>query len=375
MFNDLMLNPVANEAVAEMIREKIRSVVVDPDTAEMLCPRDHPFGAKRPCLDTNYFQTYNLPHVRIVDLRKHPITTITESGLDTDDESFEFDAIVYATGFDAMTGPIVAVDITGQDGVTLREKWMEGPSTYLGLTTAGFPNFFTITGPGSPSVLSNMAVSIEQHVDWVVDCLDHLRAKGFETIEPTSLAEAGWNQHVQDCAAITLYPTADSWYMGANVPCKPRVFLPYVAGVDAYRAACDEVAAKDYLGFSFAGPAGLHCNDGVIRRLQPDVAMVLEAMAAMELPPIESMPVAEARTFMQAVEAERPPGPDVGEIIEAVMSGAARGWATGCTGQLRPVPTQSSPTSTVEVGCSAAWTPMIPSVVTCAPGLTRSSCR
>jgi cation diffusion facilitator CzcD-associated flavoprotein CzcO/acetyl esterase/lipase len=325
VFNDLMLNPVANEVVAEMIRERIRSVVVDPDTAETLCPRDHPFGTKRPCLDTNYFKTYNLPHVRIVDLRKHPIAAITESGLDTNDESFEFDAIVYATGFDAMTGPVVAVDITGRDGVTLREKWMDGPSTYLGLTTAGFPNFFTITGPGSPSVLSNMAVSIEQHVDWVVDCLDHLRARGFETIEPTSVAEAGWNQHVEDCAAITLYPTADSWYMGANVPGKPRVFLPYVAGVDAYRAACDEVATKEYLGYRFAGPGGLHCNDGVIRRLQPDVAMVLEAMAAMELPPIESMPVAEARTFMQAVEAERPPGPDVGEIIDGVMSGAAQG--------------------------------------------------
>jgi acetyl esterase/lipase len=291
----------------------------------MLCPRDHPFGAKRPCLDTNYFKTYNLPHVRIVDLRDQPIATITESGLDTKDDSFEFDAIVYATGFDAMTGPVVAVDITGRDGLTLREKWMDGPSTYLGLTTAGFPNFFTITGPGSPSVLSNMAVSIEQHVDWVVDCLDHLRARGFETIEPTSLAEAGWNQHVQDCAAITLYPTADSWYMGANVPGKPRVFLPYVAGVDAYRAACDEVAAKDYLGYRFAGPGGFHCNDGVIRRLQPDVAMVLEAMAAMELPPIESMPVEEARAFMQAVEAERPPGPEVGEIIDGVMSGAAQG--------------------------------------------------
>jgi cation diffusion facilitator CzcD-associated flavoprotein CzcO/acetyl esterase/lipase len=325
VFNDLMLNPVANEAVAEMIREKIRSVVVDPDTAETLCPRDHPFGTKRPCLDTNYFKTYNLPHVRIVDLRKHPIAAITESGLDTNDESFEFDAIVYATGFDAMTGPVVAVDITGRDGVTLREKWMDGPSTYLGLTTAGFPNFFTITGPGSPSVLSNMAVSIEQHVDWIVDCLDRLRARGFETIEPTSVAEAGWNQHVEDCAAITLYPTADSWYMGANVPGKPRVFLPYVGGVDAYRAACDEVASNDYLGYSFAGPGGLHCNDGVIRRLQPDVAMVLEVMAALELPPIESMPVEEARAFMQAVEAERPPGPEVGEIIDGVMSGAAQG--------------------------------------------------
>jgi cation diffusion facilitator CzcD-associated flavoprotein CzcO/acetyl esterase/lipase len=322
VFNDVLVNPASNEIVAEMIREKIRAIVVDPDTAETLCPKDHPFGTKRPCLDTNYFQTYNLPHVRLVDLRKQPIATVTETGIDTSDESFEFDAIVYATGFDAMTGPLVAVDITGHEGISLKKKWSDGPSTYLGLTTLGFPNFFTITGPGSPSVLSNMVVSIEQHVDWVVGCLDDLRGKGFETIEPTSLAEAGWNQHVNDCAAITLYPTANSWYMGANVPGKPRVFLPYVGGVDAYRAACDEVAAKDYLGFTLAGPGGSHCNDGVVRRLQPDVAMVLELMAAMELPTIDSLPVPDARAFLEATAAERPPGPDVGEIVDGVLPGA-----------------------------------------------------
>ena len=167
VFNDVLINPEANEIVAEFIRDKIRSIVDDPETAESLCPNDHYFGTKRPCLDTNYFETYNLPHVRLVDLRKHPIATITETGIDTVDESFEFDAIVYATGFDAMTGALVSVDITGRDGVTLKEKWAAGPTTYLGLTTVGFPNFFTITGPGSPSVLSNMSVSIEQHVDWV----------------------------------------------------------------------------------------------------------------------------------------------------------------------------------------------------------------
>jgi cation diffusion facilitator CzcD-associated flavoprotein CzcO/acetyl esterase/lipase len=323
VFNDILVNPAANEIVAEMIREKIRSIVTDPETAELLCPKDHPFGTKRPCLDTNYFQTYNLPHVRLVDLRTHPIATITESGIDTMDESFEFDAIVYATGFDAMTGAIVAVDIAGRDGATLKEKWANGPSTYLGLTTVGFPNFFTITGPGSPSVLSNMAVSIEQHVDWVTDCLDHLRTQGFETIEPTEMAEAGWVQHVNDCAAITLYPTANSWYMGANVPGKPRVFLPYVGGVDVYRAACDEVAAKEYLGFTLAGPGGNHCNDGVVRRLQPDVAMVLDLMASMGLPPIESMTVQDARAFMEVAFAERPPGPEVGEIVDGVLPGAA----------------------------------------------------
>ena len=322
VFNDILVNPAANEIVAEMIREKIRSIVRDPETAESLCPKDHPFATKRPCLDTDYFQTYNLAHVRLVDLRKHPISTITESGIDTMDESFEFDSIVYATGFDAMTGAIVAVDVTGRDGVTLEEKWANGPSTYLGLMTAGFPNLFAITGPGSPSVLSNMAVSIEQHVDWVVNCLDHLRTHGFDTIEPTEMAEAGWVQHVNDCGAITLYPTANSWYMGANVPGKPRVFLPYVGGVDVYRAACDEVAAKGYLGFTLTGPGASQCNDGVVRRLQPDVAMVVDLMASMGLPPMESMSVEEARAFMDVSSAQRPPGPEVGEIVDGVMPGA-----------------------------------------------------
>jgi cation diffusion facilitator CzcD-associated flavoprotein CzcO/acetyl esterase/lipase len=319
VFKDQSFNPASNEIVAEMIRQKIRSVVDDPDTAESLCPNTHPFGTKRPCLDSNYFQTYNLPHVGLVDLRQTPIATITEVGIDTVEESFQFDAVVYATGFDAMTGPLVAVNVTGRDGVTLREKWADGPSTYLGLTTVGFPNFFTVTGPGSPSVLSNMLVSIEQHVDWIAGCLDHLRAAGFETIEPTELAESGWNQHVDDSAAITLYPRADSWYMGANVPGKPRVFLPYIGGVDAYRAACDEVAARGYLGFSLAGTAGHQCNDGVIRPLQPDVAVMLDVMASFDLPPMESMAVEDARGFMLASTAERPPGPEVGEVVDGVM--------------------------------------------------------
>jgi cation diffusion facilitator CzcD-associated flavoprotein CzcO/acetyl esterase/lipase len=321
VFPDVLVNPTSNEIVSELIREKIRGTVANPETAEALCPHDHPFATKRPCLDTNYFQTYNLPHVRLVDLRRHPIATVTESGIDTVDESFVFDAIVYATGFDAMTGPLVAVDVTGRDGLTLRAKWADGPSTYLGLTTVGFPNFFAVTGPGSPSVLSNMVVAIEQHVDWIVDCLSHMRDHHFETIEPTAQAEEGWDQHVRDCAAITLYPRANSWYMGANVPGKPRVFLPYIGGVDAYRAACDEVVARDYLGFRFAGPAGSQCHDGVIRRLQPDVALVLEAMAALELPPMESLSVDEARAFMEVAAAERPPGPDVGEIVDGLLPG------------------------------------------------------
>jgi cation diffusion facilitator CzcD-associated flavoprotein CzcO/acetyl esterase/lipase len=322
VFADQGLNPEANEILCEMIREKIRGIVNDPATAELLCPKDHYFGTKRPCLDTNYYGTYNLPHVRLVDLRTTPINSITEHGIELPGESLEFDAIVYATGFDAMTGAIVNVDITGRDGLTLKDKWQYGPTTYLGLTTTGFPNFFTITGPGSPSVLSNMMVSIEQHVDWVADTLAHVRDKGFTTIEPTQTAEDGWVVHVNDCADMTLHPRANSWYIGANVPGKPRVFMPYIGGVDRYRKACDEVAGSEYLGFRLEGPGGTQCVDGIVRRLQPDVAMVLEMMATMDLPTMESMSPADARLFSDAGAAVRPPGPEVGEMVDGTLPGA-----------------------------------------------------
>ncbi|MEB3982432.1 alpha/beta hydrolase fold domain-containing protein [Mycobacterium sp. 663a-19] len=322
VFADVLSNPAANHEYAEFVRNKIRSIVDDPQTAADLCPTDHPLGTKRPCLDSNYYATYNLPHVRLVNVRKHPIRRVTETGIDTADESFALDAIVFATGFDAVTGAITAVDFTGRNGLALKDKWANGPQTYLGLTAVGFPNLFFITGPGSPSVLSNMTVSIEQHVDWVLDCLDHLGAGGFDVIEPTETAEAGWTQHVNDCADITLYPAANSWYMGANVPGKPRVFLPYCAGFDFYRAGCDEVVARDYLGFTLSGPDGSRCNDGVVRRLQPDVEMVLNEVAALDLPPMESMAAPDARAFYAQMSATRPPGPDVGEIVDGVFPGA-----------------------------------------------------
>lgn len=323
VFADVLSNPAANDEYADFFRSKIRSIVEDPQTAADLCPTDHPFATKRPCLDTNYYATYNLPHVRLVNVRKHPIRHITETGVDTADESFALDAIVFATGFDAVTGAITAVDIRGRNDLALKEKWANGPQTYLGLTTAGFPNLFFITGPGSPSVLSNMVVSIEQHADWVLDCLGHLGAGGFDVIEPTDLAESGWTQHVNDCADITLYPAANSWYIGANVPGKARVFLPYCAGLDFYRLSCDEVVARDYLGFRLSGPDGAQCNDGVVRRLQPDVEMVLNEVAALNLPPMESMTVADARAFYLQMSMARPPGPDVGEIVDGVLCGAA----------------------------------------------------
>src|SRR5215213_2858682 len=323
VFADQGTNKEANDVVAEFLRDKIRSIVKDPEVAETLCPKDHPFGTKRPCLDTGYYETFNLLHVTLVDLRKTPINTITETGIETTDRTFEFDVIVFATGFDAMTGAIVGVDITGKDGATLEDKWAHGPVTYLGLMTVGFPNLFMITGPGSPSVLSNMSVSIEQHVDWIADQLAKMRERGFDRIEPTETAEAGWVQHVNDCGDITLYPTANSWYMGANVPGKPRVFLPYIGGVDVYRKTCDTVVEQDFLGFELSGPAGKQRNDGVVNRLQPDVALVLDMMAGLDLPPLESMSPEEARAFMAEANAARPPGPEVGEIVDGTLPGAA----------------------------------------------------
>ena len=322
-FNDLGVNAAANETFGDFVRDKIRSIVDDPETAERLCPTDHHFGTKRPCLDSGYYETFNLPHVRLVDLRKDPIGTVTETGIDTATESFEFDAIVYATGFDAMTGALVAVDIEGRSGLTLKKKWETGPKTYLGLTTVGFPNLFMVTGPGSPSVLSNMVVSIEQHVDWITDCIGHMRERGYTTIEPTETAEAGWVQHVNDCADITLHPRAKSWYMGANVPGKPRVFLPYIGGVGPYRHTCDSVVEQGYLGFELAGPGGSLNNDGVINRLQPDVGTMLNTMAELGLPPLESLPMPEARAFSEAMAEQRAPGPEVGEIVDGTLPGAA----------------------------------------------------
>lgn len=341
MYVDTLSNQTVNDMVADLFRQKVRSLVEDPDTAEALCPNDYPIGTKRACLDTGYYETFNRPHVRLVDLRRHPIASITERGIDTVDESMEFDAIVYATGFDAMTGALVAVDVTGREGITLAEKWKDGPSTYLGLTTTGFPNFFTITGPGSPSVLSNMAVSIEQHVEWVADCISHMATAGYETIEPTPTAEAGWDRHVQDCAAITLFPKANSWYMGANVPGKPRVFYPYIGGVDNYRRACEEVAEKGYLGFILDGPGGQSCHDGVIRQMQPDVARLLDAVAALDLPPGESLTVEQNRASFAASAAMLPPGPEVADVADAMLPTPAgelayRLYRPG-TGEARPV--------------------------------------
>ena len=248
-FNDLATNAESNEAAAQFVREKIREIVKDPATAEALIPTGYPIGTKRICADSHYFETYNRDNVRLVNIKEHPIHRITPKGVLAGGEEHEFDAIVFATGFDAMTGTLLNMDIKGRSGLTLAEKWEAGPRTYLGLMTAGFPNMFMITGPGSPSVLSNMMVSIEQHVDWVTDCLANLREQGAEAMEAGLPAEDAWVEHVNEMAYKTLYPKAASWYMGANVPGKPRVFMPYIGGCWNYRLKCDEVAAKGYEGF------------------------------------------------------------------------------------------------------------------------------
>jgi cation diffusion facilitator CzcD-associated flavoprotein CzcO len=250
-YTDTATSQQANDLVREFIHGKIRELVKDPQTAADLCPQ-YPVGTKRPCLDTSYYDTYNRDNVHLVNLRRTPLAAVTERGIRASDREYEFDAIVYATGFDAMTGALTRVDIRGRDGVSLAGEWHAGPRTYLGIASSGFPNLFMVTGPGSPSVLSNMMISIEQHVDWVADAIAYLNESGLAAIEPTRQAQDGWVDHVNEIASYTLFPKANSWYMGANVPGKPRVFMPYAGGVGNYRVKCDEVARNGYEGFSLS---------------------------------------------------------------------------------------------------------------------------
>jgi cyclohexanone monooxygenase len=248
---DTLMNRETNRLVADFVRAKIRSTVRDPATAEALCPKDHPIGTKRICVDTGYYETYNRDNVTLVDVASDPIERVTPTGVKTRDAVYELDTLVLATGFDAMTGALQRIDIVGTGGQALRDKWAAGPRSYLGLMIAGFPNLFTITGPGSPSVLSNMIVSIEQHVDWITDCLKYMGEHHYERIEADQAAEDQWVDHVNEVASATLFGEGGSWYLGANVPGKPRVFMPYAAGVGVYREVCDRVAANDYEGFRF----------------------------------------------------------------------------------------------------------------------------
>ena len=248
-FGDILTDEKANEAAQDFIRDRIRGIVEDEQTREDLLPNTHPYGTKRPCLDTNYYETFNRDNVSLVNLRRTPIDTITEKGIKTSDTEREFDAIIFATGFDAMTGPLLRVDIRGSKGRRLIDAWVDGPQSYLGVGVSGFPNMFTINGPSSPSVLSNMMVSIEQHVDWIADCIGWMNSNDKTRIEPERSAEIQWAEHTSQMADMTLYPQADSWYVGANVPGKPRAFLAYVGGVGVYREICDQIAQSGYYGF------------------------------------------------------------------------------------------------------------------------------
>jgi len=249
-YNNLALDKVANDTAADFVREKIAEIVRDPQTAKLLQPNNHPIGSKRICVDTDYFATFNRKNVTLVDIRSNPIEEILPNAVRTREKDYEVDALVLATGFDAMTGSVAKIDIRGRQGQTLNQKWAEGPKTYLGLMSAGFPNLFIITGPGSPSVLSNMMVSIEQHVDWITDCIGWMRGRSFEAMEAKKEAEDNWVAHVNEVAHTTLYPQANSWYMGANIPGKPQIFMPYIGGVGVYRQICNDVAAKGYEGFT-----------------------------------------------------------------------------------------------------------------------------
>jgi cyclohexanone monooxygenase len=252
-FNDILTSQEANDTAAEFVRNQIRTIVKDPVTAELLAPKTYPIGTKRICVDSGYFETYNRDNVDLVDISGAPIERMTPDGLVANGQEYAFDSIVFATGFDAMTGTLFNVDIRGRRDQALKEKWYAGPRTYLGLMSEAFPNMFMITGPGSPSVKSNMVMSIEQHVDFVTDSIVHMREQGYDVMEPTVDAEDDWVDHVQETANKTLFPRANSWYMGANIPGKPRLFMPYIGGVGVYRKICEDIVAEGYKGFRFEG--------------------------------------------------------------------------------------------------------------------------
>ena len=251
-FNDIYSDRQANDTAAEFVRGKIRDLVRNPTVAALLSPTDHAIGTKRICVDTDYYETFNQGHVDLVSLKATPILEIVPTGIRTESVTYELDSIVFATGYDAVTGSLDRIDIRGKGGLALKSKWSEGPRTYLGLMSAGYPNLFLITGPQSPSVLTNVIVAIEQHVDWIARCLSHMQSSHLGTAEPTLQAENEWVDHVGEIASKTLFASANSWYTGANIPGKPRVFLPYIGGLGNYTVICEDVVANGYRGLAFS---------------------------------------------------------------------------------------------------------------------------
>ena len=250
-FGDLVVDEIANAEIVRLIHNKIDEEIADPAVAAVLKPQSSPFGARRICLDTDYYATFNRDNVSLVDVLTDPIESVVADGVKTRNGHYQLDALVLATGFDAMTGALLKIDIRGRGGLQLRDKWGSGPVSYLGIAVEGFPNLFTITGPGSPSVLTNVVAAIEQHVEWLAKLLNHMEQQGLETVEAAADAEQDWVRHVYDLAASTLMMRANSWYLGANVPGKPRVFMPYVGGLDVYRDQAEAIAHDGYRGFRF----------------------------------------------------------------------------------------------------------------------------
>ena len=250
-YTDIGFNEDANETAAEFVRSKIREIVKDPATAEILSPKNA-IGCKRLCADTNYFETYNRDNVSLIDVNQTPIETLVPEGVKTSEKVFDLDVVIFAIGYDAMTGALTSIDITGKEGKKLADKWADGPRSFLGLSIEGFPNMFTITGPGSPSVLGNMIVAIEQHVEWVAQCITDMESLGRTEIEANTVAEDEWMDHVEDLASETLRYSCNSWYLGANVPGKKRVFMPYTGGYDVYRKRCLDIASEGYSGFTLS---------------------------------------------------------------------------------------------------------------------------
>jgi cyclohexanone monooxygenase len=261
-YGDLLFEKAANDTIADFARRKIRGIVKDPATAALLCP-DNVFGCKRLCVDTGYFETYNLPHVKLVDVSTTPIERFTADGIEVNGVEYELDAVVCATGFAAMTGSFDKIAITGRNGLTLAEKWRAGPRAYLGIASAGFPNLFMITGPGSPSVLASMIQAIEQHVDWLADCMGHMRAIGARSIEPMPAHEDAWVEHVNEVSTVSLRSTCSSWYVGTNIPGRPRVFMPYIGGFPVYVQKCNEVMSGGFEGFVLEGAHGRNAEPKV----------------------------------------------------------------------------------------------------------------
>jgi cation diffusion facilitator CzcD-associated flavoprotein CzcO len=251
LFSDALFNPEANEIIAEFVRGKIKETVNDPDTAERLTPRGYPIFSRRPCLDTNYYETYNRPNVRLVDCLTDPIESIGERSVKTRNQEIELDTLIFATGYDGLTGAMLAIDVRGRGGQSLKDKWRDGARSYLGLVVEGFPNLFMVCGANGPSALANIVILNEENGDWIANCIEHMRKHGYSSVEAKLDDEDRWVQTVSDLADKSLIPKAATWYVGTNIPGKPRVFPIYTGGLNRYREVCNQVADDNYRGLAF----------------------------------------------------------------------------------------------------------------------------